>query len=331
MSDTTRREFLAKSMLAATGLSAGFTPYQKAVSGIKPIAGLSNLRADTKAPAKVCVFSKHLAWLNYQDMADFALQAGFDGIDLTVRPGGHVVPENVVIDLPKAVKAVRDKGLEVHMLTTAITDPKEPHTEAILRTASQLGIKYYRTGWLRYQENQGTQQNLESFRTKLSGLAKLNKQYAIHGAYQNHSGLNLGAPVWDLWMLIKDMDPRWLGCQYDIRHATIEGALSWPMGLELLRNHIQTIDIKDFHWSKTEGKWQIEDVPLGEGMVDFKKYLSLLKQYSISGPISLHFEYPLGGADEGKKELTISKEKVLEVMRKDLSTLRNWLKEAGIS
>lgn len=36
---------------------------------------------------KICIFSKHLQRLNYNDMASLAAEIGFEGIDLTIRPG----------------------------------------------------------------------------------------------------------------------------------------------------------------------------------------------------------------------------------------------------
>lgn len=323
-----RKEFFIKSMLAAAAVYPGLPAWAattKALTGGKDDHGG---KADNAAQGKICVFSKHLHWANYQEMARVAAEIGFDGIDLTVRPEGHVLPEKVAEDLPKAVDAVRKAGLDVYMLTTAINDPKHPHTEAILKSAGKLGIGYYRTGWLPYQDDLSIDKNLEKFKSTFNQLANLNKRYNIHGAYQNHSGTNLGASLWDLWMLLKDSDPRWIGCQYDIRHATVEGANSWPIGLKLLQSHIRTIDIKDFHWVSKEDKWQIENVPLGEGMVNFKQYFELIRKYKIAGPISLHFEYPLGGAGAGSKTLTISKEELITAMRKDLTTLRTWLKPA---
>ena len=60
---------------------------------------------------KIHIFSKHLQFLNYQDLAEAAAEMGFDGIDLTVRPKGHVLPERVESDMPKAVEAMRKVGL----------------------------------------------------------------------------------------------------------------------------------------------------------------------------------------------------------------------------
>src|SRR6204780_2192531 len=60
---------------------------------------------------KICVFSKHLQWTDVAEAAAIARDIGFDGVDLTVRPGGHVLPERVEADLPAAVEVVRGAGL----------------------------------------------------------------------------------------------------------------------------------------------------------------------------------------------------------------------------
>jgi hypothetical protein len=45
----------------------------------------------------------------------------------------------------------------------------------------------------------------------------------------------------------------------------------------------------------------------------------------------MHFEYPLGGAESGAKTLMIDKAKVIAAMRKDLTTLRGWLRDAQLT
>lgn len=292
------------------------------------VAGVPVTPVKTARP--ICIFSKHLHWLALPEMAQTAANLGFTGVDLTVRPGGHVEPERAAADLPRAVAQIRKAGLEVPLITTDIIDAQHPLTELVLKAARQAGVKQYRTGWLEYNPTFGMVKNLENYRQQLQALAALNQKYSIQGAYQNHAGTSVGAAVWDLWELLKDLDPRWLGVQYDIKHATAEGGFSWVNGLELLREHISSLDLKDFYWAKKEGKWQHQLVPLGQGMVDFKKYFSLLKQYNITGPLSLHLEYPLGGAEAGEKQITVPKDVVLNAMKLDLQTLRGWLQEAGL-
>ena len=70
--------------------------------------------------------------------------------------------------------------------------------------------------------------------------------------------------------------------------------------------------------------------PLGDGAVDVNGYLQLLKKLSITGPISLHYEYDLGGANRGETKLTMEKEKVLAAMRKDLEFLKVRLRENNL-
>ena len=44
----------------------------------------------------------------------------------------------------------------------------------------------------------------------------------------------------------------------------------------------------------------------------------------------MHFEYDLGGAENGAKIIKIDKKEVISAMKKDLSLLKTWLKEAGL-
>ena len=123
-----RRNFIKKSTLAMASVPFfNFT--------LKPNPVVSN---------QICIFSKHLHWLNFKEVGEFTKQLGYDGVDLTVRKGGHVPPEKVVELLPKAVDEIKSAGVEVPMMATNINDADDPLTEKILKTASECGIKYYR-------------------------------------------------------------------------------------------------------------------------------------------------------------------------------------------
>src|SRR5258707_6766617 len=156
--------------------------------------------ATTAEPGKlkICVFSKHLQWTSISDAASIARDIGFDGVDITVRAEGHVLPERVEKDLPAAVEAVHRAGLQVPMITSDIISVDTPHAEAVLTTASQLGIPYYGWGWLTYPPAKGIAERLEEYRPQVKALAELNEKHQICGMYHTHSGPGLvGAPVWD--------------------------------------------------------------------------------------------------------------------------------------
>ena len=108
----------------------------------------------------------------------------------------------------------------------------------------------------------------------------------------------------------------------------VEGGLSWENGLKLIKPTIKTIVLKDYKWGQVNGIWKPINVPMGEGMVDFKTYFALLKKYKINVPVSLHLEYDLGGAEKGNKEITIAKKEVYKAMKKDLDTVQQLWQEA---
>ncbi|MGD0582754.1 MAG: sugar phosphate isomerase/epimerase family protein [Bacteroidales bacterium] len=305
-----RRSFI--STIAAAGASLTLNGLQ----------GIGSMIGSTESKRKIHVFSKPLVWLGYEDLAALLYEAGAEGIDLTVRPGGNILPENVESDLPRAVEAARKKGLTVEMIVTGIVSADEKYAESIIRTASSLGVKFYRLGWINYDDNLGIAGTIRKFRSDLKKLEVLNRKYGIHGAYQNHSGTMVGAAVWDIYEAIEDLDPRFIGCQYDVRHAVVEGADSWPNGLKLIAQWIKCTDIKDFKWIETDRKWNPVSVPLGDGIVNFDEYFTLIKTLNISGPMSLHFEYPPfenekeTGAEADKKEIFIRE------IRRDIDRLK---------
>ncbi|QEC79397.1 sugar phosphate isomerase/epimerase family protein [Mucilaginibacter ginsenosidivorax] len=324
MENISRKKFIAAATMATAGMALGLNA--KGLTLPKD-SNISDTGQFSPAKIKVSIFSKHLHWLNYADMASLAADMGFDGVDLTVRPDGHVLPEHVATDLPKAVAAVERAGLKVHTIVTNIKSPDEKYTHDILKAASALGIKYYRMAWLDYDKNISIPDNLKAINKQFKALEAINRQYNMHGAYQNHSGELFGASVWDLWLGMDGTNPDFIGCQYDVRHATTEGADTWPTSIQTLMPRIKTTNVKDFYWDKKDGKWQVKSVPLGEGMVDFPKYFRILKEQKINSPMSLHCEYELGGAQDGAKQLTISRDAFTTAVKKDLATLRGWLKE----
>ncbi len=309
-SSFSRRTFLAA--LAAAG----------ALPGALPGAAFGGAAARPPEPQPLCVFTKPLEWLSYADAAALAAETGFEGLDLTVRPGGHVDPARVEEDLPRAVAAARAAGLATPMMVTAITDASDPAAERTLRTAAALGVRYYRMGYLPYDKALSPAAHLAALRPQMAELADLNRRYGMHGAYQNHAGARVGGSVWDLHLLLDGIDPAHLGVQYDIRHAMVEGATAWPVALRLVAPRVRTLAIKDFRWEQRDGKWQPVTVALGEGMVDFPAFLTLVRQLGIAGPFTLHYEYPLAEQPEANLAGPERLRQYRAAMQRDAALLR---------
>ncbi|MBL7971630.1 MAG: sugar phosphate isomerase/epimerase [Prolixibacteraceae bacterium] len=314
-----RRRFIQTTGLSVAGLSLSGSTWGTSEANGKTV----------KRP--LCVFTKCLQFLTMDEMGEVLAQLGFDGADIPVRAGGQIDPSNVKTELPQAVKTLRKYGVEIPMIVTAITDPDNPDSVATLQAMADSGINYYRMGWLGYEPSKSIQQNLDDHRRTFEKLAKLNERLGIHGGYQNHSGIHVGAPVWDLYDLLKDVDPRFLGVQYDIRHAVTEGGYSWILGMKRIAPWIRTVDIKDFVWGRNaKGHWRHQNVPLGEGMVSFDEFLTEYASLNAEAPISIHYEYDLGGAETGKKTITMDRIKIYNYLKKDLDWFKNAMKKNRI-
>jgi len=302
-----------------------FIKNSAAASCAVPFLNMHNLFSDRMSfsdQLDISIFSKHLQFLNYKETGQIAAELGFDGVDFTVRPKGHILPEKVSTDLPQAINEVKASGSTCKMITTSIESVNNTYDMDIIKSAGQNGVSYYRTHWYKYSDDLSMTQSIEKYQNEIYQLGEFNKSHDIIGCYQNHAGTKIGASFWEIQKLIETVDPKYFGVQYDIRHATVDSGYSWPNGLKLLNEQIKVIVLKDFKWGKVGGKWKAINVPIGEGMVDFKTYFKYLKSYGLNPPVSLHLEYPLGGAEKGKYEITVDRKVVYDAMKKDLNAIR---------
>ena len=246
----------------------------------------------------LCIFSKHMAQFDYDQLGKHAKQIGFDGVDLTVRAKGHVLPERAAADMPRAIETIRSHGLSVPMITTNILTAQEPETRPILSTAGRLKVPFFKLGYHKYKFNE-VEQKLKEVRTVTAELVALGKEHGVAAGFHNHSGDYVGSAVWDTRAIIAGFDPKWIGYYFDPAHATIEGGLAgWKISQEIVSPQLKMVALKDFYWAKdAKGKWRVEWCPMGEGMVDWPAVFSRLARAGFNGPLTLHIEY------EAKDEL----------------------------
>ena len=268
-----------------------------------------------KSRFKVVGFIKPFQKLPFGEIADMAKEAGWDGVECPLRKGGSIKPEAVEDKLPGFVDAMRKRGLEIPVIATDVEDASDRVSQRVLKTASKVGITRYRMKHYYYELQQPVAPQLRNFAAKLRDLAQLNGELGVQGAMQNHSGQNyVGAPVWDLWELMRDLDPKRMGIFFDIGHATVEGGYAWPIHAKLAEPLLSVVSVKDFVWAKNQkGDWRAEWCPVGDGMIR-PQFFETLRKTNFDGPVSIHFEYRMG---QGKE--------MLAAMKKDTEVVRKWL------
>ena len=300
---TTRRQFLASSVAIGTGLA------------LSEFATGQESRGKQDSTNEVCCFEKPLQWMDYDQLAETVAKAGYDGIEATVRDGGHIPTERAEDELPKMVEALKKHGQQIQIMASSINDPDDPISEKALRVAAKLGVKRYRMKYFKYDLEQPIRPQVKEFTARLKSLAQLNADIGIQGVYQNHSGRNyFGAPIWDLEAALQNIDPQHLGIAFDIRHATVEGGYCWPLHYAMARPHIGIVYVKDYVWEGRKAK----NVPLGKGQID-PQFFKVLKQNEYDGPISVHVEY------HHAKDAEKNPGPVIADVKQDRETLRKLL------
>ena len=262
----------------------------------------------------ICAFVKFLQEMSFEELAATIKRLGFDGIEGTVRPGGHVPPERVEEDLPKLMQALRTHDVDMTIMASGINRADDPLSEKTLRLASKLGVKRYRMSYYKYDLKKSVIDQIANFKSMAKELAALNRELGMQAIYQNHAGDRyLGGTIWDLRELLKGIPRDQMAVGFDMRHAKAEGGMSWPVYWNVIQPHVGAVYVKDFRWE--EGK--LVNVPLGDGWVN-DRFFTPERLNGFEGPISLHVEY-LQRA--GLKPNT-------DALEKDLVTLRQWIKRS---
>lgn len=286
-----RRAFLETAGVTAVAALVGSRATD---AHVQPSADAAGSLTAAAAGPRYCIFSKHLPDLGWADLAVAAIDMGFDGIDLTVRTKGHVLPERVTENLPRAVEAIRSKGTAVAMITTEVTAADQPTAGAIFAAAGKAGIRLIKVGYWKYAL-QDVRAETAAMGRDLAGLTALAARHGVTIGVHNHQG-NLGSAIWDIAPHIDRLDPAAIGYYFDPRHAVVEGGgVGWKAATLLTAPRLKMVAVKDVYWAKGATGWVAENCPIGDGMVDWPWFASALRRSQFDGPISVHLEYPIPG------------------------------------
>jgi sugar phosphate isomerase/epimerase len=265
---------------------------------------------------KVCA----QAGLNLDQTADLIAAAGLDGVDCPVRPKDEILPERVKEDLPRYAELLQKRGRKLSLLTTAILSPASPHTQDILRTARQLGVRDYRLGFLRVPKGAYVPKLVEQTRANLKALAALNQELGLCAMIQNHSPSGsegyLGGDLAVMEQLVRGFNPAQIGVAFDLGHALLVHGDDWPKYFTALQPHLRVAYVKDTHRQR-------RFVPFGEGEFARTDYFKRLKAMKYTAPLSLHIEYDWDQAGKARTAPALQ-----QAAKTSTETLRRWLAAA---
>jgi sugar phosphate isomerase/epimerase len=251
----------------------------------------------------VCLYSKVLIKVGYIDLPMIVQALGFDGVDLSVEPDGHVIPAKAGNELMPALEACTGIGLDVPMITTALTKAQDKDSQEVLGLATYIGVPFFRPGHLKCTGSVEIEMQLPYVQRDIANLSQLGRYTKMAMGVPNYMDGAEGAAVADINRVIRPLDPQWVGYDFDVGYATREGGetgFEGPLGVALPR--LKMVTLRDFKWDQPEGGARTAKAcPLGDGLVDFARFFAALAKARFAGPITLPVDHSPTGEVEAIK------------------------------
>ena len=240
--------------------------------------------------------SKFFVDFSVEKLGEKVVELGYDGVDICIRPGHPIHVGNVTEILPQAVKVWQRQGIVYPLATAAVdmTNPNVPKAEKLYAACAEAGIPRLKIGFWRFNAGDDYWEVLDAARANLDGFVAFSEKYSVQTCYQIHSGPCIGSNCAGLMHLIKGFDPRHVGAYTDFGHLALDGE-DWAMGLAMIADYLSVVGIKDaFYTERPTGHTPAYlpcFVKVGEGCVDWRRCLELLRELDFDGPLSVHTEY----------------------------------------
>ena len=280
------------------------------------------------------VFTKMFQDQTPEGLVRTAKSAGIDGLDLCVRSGYPVNPDNVHRELPALVRRLADHGLIVPLVTgEGIWEgPDHPASERMMAALAQAGVTQYKLGYAFYQPDTdgGYWESVDAFREQLAGWARLAERYGVKVCYHTHCdvpglelGYYLGANCSALMHLIQDFDPQHVGAYIGTANLLISGE-PFKYGLSMIREYLSTVELQDVYYHREsdgdEGYHKRFWTSAGDGAVSWSEVFRALHSVGFDGPLTMHaeFEVPPGQSFD-------------DMLIKEAAYFRNKLDSAALS
>ena len=290
---------------------------------LKGVSGASLAQPEARATGErdgllYVMFSKKLKEQPIEELIESLKFVGADGVDLAVRPGYPVEPENVAEALVPAAEKLRAAGLAIPMVTapTDLTKASLPYAEPLFRACGEAQVPLIKLGYWK-APTQAYWSVVGAMKADLESFVELGSKYGVKPCLHTHSGSNMALNAAAVMHILRDLPPEAAGAYLDVGHLAVCGeppALAFAMAAEWL----SVVGCKDLERVKTDdGGTRSRTVPIGEGFVHWGEAINWLVQHDFKGPLTFHSEFP-----------SPNTEHLLEQTKRDVAFVRDLEREA---
>ncbi len=231
------------------------------------------------------LFPKFYRGLSTDALAAAVSTAGLDGVDLLVREGYWVEPDNFAATAPAFVKAMRAAGLEVPLAVVSQDAAGLVRAPGVLSVLGELGVGCVRIGY--FARTSDPAGDLDGARRALAALAPVTARAGVRILLQLHHGTAICGST-AAWHVLRDLDPSLIGLQIDPGNQFHEGWEGEAAAVALAGAHLASVGVKDIVWTRALAAapakgWVRDWRPCTEGVVDWLALGAALRAASFSG------------------------------------------------
>ena len=207
---------------------------------------------------------------------------GFDGVELPVRPGYPVTPDNVETGLPEAVRILGDHGLKI----ASIAGPTDERTFAACQSAGVLVVRIC----VGVRSDETYLAGIARLQTEFEALVPLLARYGVTLGCQNHYGNHDVCNAMGLRHLTEGFDPAQVGIVWDAGHNGLEGEPP-ETAIDIVWSHLCMVNLKSAFWQRTDDGWQAYWTTGPEGRANWPRVAAELRRRGYNGVVCLTAEY----------------------------------------
>jgi len=245
----------------------------------------------TASGIRFTVFTKQWPQTPLEELAGFVSALGFDGVELPVRPGFQVTPENVSRGLPEAARVPGDFGLKI----VSIAGPTD---ERAIAACAEAGVEIIRI-CAAIDPDEGYLAAEARLQREYDALVPTFDRRGVTIGVQNHRDLFVPHAM-GLRSLVGKYDPRHVAAVWDPAHCALDGERP-ELAIDIVWDHLCIVNLKNAvrvreGRADAAAQWRHSWVAGREGLCHWPTVAAELKKRAYRGPVCLTAEYADAGA-----------------------------------
>jgi sugar phosphate isomerase/epimerase len=231
------------------------------------------------------VFTVLLPDKNLEEVFQLLSELKYDGVELRVAKDYHVSPDDILSSTNRLKDLMNQFKVEIPVLATYLSIKEKNPLLRIFEAADILGAKGVRVSLGSSLDGKRSYWEVASeVSSDLKQFVRAIKPFKAKAFFEIHFKTLISSPSL-AYLLLKPFDPAKIGLIYDPANMVIEGREDWKIGIDIVRDYLEHVHVKNASWYKNKGWNWIWDELKG-GMVDWQDVMKGLFRIHYTGYLS---------------------------------------------